>query len=510
MKAGKVYILGAGPGDRSLITLKAADCLRRSDAIVYDRLIDSRILDHAPSNAERIDVGKRSGFHPVSQNEINHILYKLAEAGKTVARVKGGDPFLFGRGGEECEYLQEHGIRFEVIPGVTSAIAVPAYAGIPVTHRAHAASLHIFTGHAQTEGVSLDFETISRLEGTLVFLMGVRHIGQICSGLIDHGKHPDTPAAIIENGTKANQRVLTETLGKIAQQAAVAEIRSPAVIVVGTVAGLSQSLSWLSKGPLFGKVVVVTRPAERLTGLVEGLEAQGARVIEFPVIQAAAAQKSRPLQDVLDAVSDYQWLVFTSMYGVEMFFKQMEGYKKDIRLLFGIKLAAVGPATAAALSERGFFADFVPENHTALHLLDGLIQKVGPAEKCLLIQSDRARPDLSQGLKARGISFDEAVVYRIQETSPDASELYRLLDNRCIDGITFASPSAVKAFASIVGIERIQGLHAHLVCIGSATAAEAERLGMKAAGIAETASDAGIIKKLIEIMEEHHNDGEKT
>lgn len=503
MKTGKVYIIGAGPGDYRLMTLRAVECIKKSDAIVYDRLIDSKVLSFASDNAEFVYVGKQPELRQVHQKEINNILLNFAMEGKTVARVKGGDPFLFGRGGEECEFLKEHGVEFEVVPGITSAIAVPAYAGIPVTHREYASSLHIITGHksAENEGTGIDFETLAKLEGTFVFLMGVKNICEICSGFIKHGKPTDTPVAIIENGASPKQKVLTGTLGDIREKSVEAGIKSPAVIVIGGVAKLSEKLAWFGKGALSGKRIVVTRPVGQSERLVKSLEEHGAQVIEFPVIKISEAQDYRPLHIALESIHAYRWLVFTSVNGVNMFFRQMNILKKDIRLLAGLKLAIVGPATGEALKEKGLYVDFIPEKFSTLDLLEGLLKIVGHEEKVLLVGSEIASPVLSDGLKIKGISFDEIIVYRTLENSVGNSDLISMLDSKSVDFITFTSPSTVKSFASIIGRNVVENLTAKIVCIGPVTANAATEMGMKVAGFADEYIEDEIIKKLIELSE---------
>lgn len=503
MTRGKVYIIGAGPGSYKLLTLRAVECIGKSDMIVYDRLIDNKVLDFASDKAGFVYVGKQAELHQVPQTEINNILLQLAMEGKTVARVKGGDPFLFGRGGEECEFLQEHGIEFEVVPGITSAIAVPAYAGIPVTHRDYASSLHIITGHkgADNEDEELDFEILARLEGTLVFLMGVKNLGKICTSLLENGKSADTPAAIIENGAGLEQRVLTGRLDDIAEKSAEAGIKSPAVIVIGSVAKLAEKLAWYGKGPLFGKRVVVTRPAGRADKLVQGLEENGAQVIEFPVIKISEVEDDKPLRIALESIRDYQWLVFTSANGVDIFFRQLNRFKKDIRLLSGLKLAAVGPATAESLREKGLYADFVPEKYTTRDLLEGLLKLVNHKDKVLLLRSEIAGTELSDGLRENGISFDDVAVYKTEENTVEKSELINLINGNKIDYVTFTSPSTVKAFVSIIGSKDVKNPAVKFVCIGPVTAAAANELGLEVSGFAEEYTEDGIINKLIELSE---------
>jgi len=417
--------------------------------------------------------------------------------------VKGGDPFLFGRGGEECEFLLQNGIEYEVVPGVTSAIAAPAYAGIPVTHRDYSSSLHIITGHnsADKDSILCDYETLAKLEGTLVFLMGVKNIEEICSGLLKYGKKADTPVAIIENGTSPKQRVLTGTLKNIVEKSVNAAVKSPSVIVVGKVVQLGDKLAWYGKGTLSGKIIVVTRPSEQSDSFIKDLEEHGAHVIELPVIKISEVEDYQPLHKALENIHQYSWVVFTSTNGVNILFQQMHELKKDIRLLTGIKLAVVGSATNESLQEKGLYADFIPEKFSTTDLLEGLLKHIGQEEKILIVNSEIASRELSDGLKEKGISFDDIPVYTIKENILDTSDFIYQLDNNRIDFVTFTSPSTVKAFVSIIGSDKIKKSSAKIVCIGPVTAKAAIEMGMEVTGIAEEYIVDGIIKKLIELSE---------
>ena len=525
--AGKVYIIGAGPGDYKLLTLKAAEAIKKSEVIVYDRLIDSNVLGFADNGAEFVYVGKQPQLHQVPQSEINQILLEYAKEGKTVARVKGGDPFLFGRGGEECEYLHKNGIEFEVVPGITSSIAVPAYAGIPVTHREYASSLHIITGHHSAERESTgsresteniesvvnrectgdkessplcDFETLSKQEGTLVFLMGVKNIGEICSGLIKFGKASETSVAVIENGTKPEQRVITGLLSDITEKCEQYEVKSPAVIVVGEVVKLSENLCWYGKGVLSGNRIVTTRPAGQSDELVKGLEAYGAHVTEFPVIKITELQESDKLETALNRLNSYSWLIFTSANGVDIFFKQLNKLKLDIRKLYGIKVAVVGSATEKALNSKGLYPEYIPEKFSTRELLSGLLEKIDSSDKILLIDSEVSRPELTEGFIKYGIAFDEIAVYTTEPHNNLENKLdFIVPELERADYITFASPSAVKAFVTILGQERIKKLSAAVICIGPVTANAAAEEGMSVKAVADQYNAEGLIEKIIEL-----------
>ncbi len=525
--AGKVYIIGAGPGDYKLLTIKAAEAIKESEVIVYDRLIDSNVLGFADNGAEFVYVGKQPQHHQVPQNEINQLLLKYAKEGKTVARVKGGDPFLFGRGGEECEYLHKNGIDFEVVPGITSSLAVPAYAGIPVTHREYASSLHIITGHHSAERGSTgniesteniksvinrecdrdressplcDFETLAKQEGTLVFLMGVKNISEICSGLMGFGKAPETPVAVIENGTKPEQRVITGILSDITEKCEQYKVKSPAVIVVGEVAKLTETLSWYGKGVLSGKRIITTRPAGQSDALVKGLEAYGAHVTEFPVIKITELQENDKLEIALSRLDSYSWLVFTSTNGVDIFFKQLSQLKLDIRKLYGIKIAVIGSATEKALNLKGLYPDYIPEKFSTRELLSGLLDRINSSDKILLIDSELSRPELTEGFVNYGIAFDEIAVYTTEPHNNLESKLdFIISELERADYITFASPSAVKAFATILGQERIEKLSAAFICIGPVTANAAAEEGISVIAVADQYNAEGLIEKIIEL-----------
>ena len=319
---GKVILVGAGPGDPGLLTEKGKKAIAQAEVVVYDRLVSPAILSLMPESAEQIDVGKEASHHKVPQHQINQILLEKAQAGKRVVRLKGGDPFLFGRGGEELERLSEAGIPFEVVPGVTSALSVPAYAGIPVTHRDFCSSLHIITGHAKAGAkLTIDFEALKRTGGTLVFLMGVTALPAICQGLLDAGMEAEMPAAVIERGTTPRQRKLVSTLGALPQAAAEAKIESPAIIVVGKVCTLSEKFDWFDALPLKGREIVVTRPRERMGALSEKLRALGAAVTEYPCIETVERAENPALDQAMDHLAEYRYLVFTSPAGPEIFLK---------------------------------------------------------------------------------------------------------------------------------------------------------------------------------------------
>lgn len=470
---GKVFLVGAGPGDPELLTLKGRRLLEQAEVVVFDRLVNPALLAMLPKEAEAIDVGKSPGCHPVPQEQINRLLLEKALAGKRVVRLKGGDPFLFGRGGEELELLRAHGVPFQVVPGVSSALAVPAYAGIPVTHREFSSSLHILTGHAKA-GASpgIDFEALCRLGGTLVFLMGISALPQICKGLLEAGMTPQTPAAVIERGTLPRQRKVLSSLEELPRAAERAAIENPAVIVVGEACRLSQKLDWFSQLPLLGKRVVVTRPAERAGGLSEKLRRLGADVMEYPCIAVVPRESCPQLEEAIAALHTYRWLVFTSPGGPPIFFHWLKKAGKDARYLAGLKLGAIGPKTAGALREYGLEADLVPQTYDSAHLAQAMAGVEGPVLLCRASRGSSALPEL---FAAQGIPFTDIPCYDTVYQSPNAGLLLEWLEEPL--AVTFTSASTVEGFVKSLPpgtcLSRVLGY-----CIGPKTAAEAEKRGI--------------------------------
>ncbi|MCI6729573.1 MAG: uroporphyrinogen-III C-methyltransferase [Candidatus Faecousia sp.] len=469
--SGFVTLVGAGPGDPGLLTLKGREALGEAQVVVFDRLVSQEILNLIPADAERIDVGKEASHHKVPQDQINRILLEKALEGKRVVRLKGGDPFLFGRGGEELELLREHGVPFAEVPGITSAIAAPAYGGIPVTHRDYCSSVHIITGHARAgKALEIDFEALVRTGGTLVFLMGVSALPHITRGLLEAGMAPETPAAMVENGTTPMQRRLDATLATLTERAAEMGIHSPAVIVVGKVCALAEGFCWLDRLPLRGKRILVTRPKERAGTLSRKLRALGAEVTEYPCIETVPILPNPPLERELEAISGYEWLCLTSPAGVRYLWEALERLGKDARALGGVKLAAIGSGTAGALAEHGLRADFVPPVYDAAHLGQGLGALA--TGRVLILRAREGSQALTQALEAAHVSYTDCPTYETVYENPHSEALVKALDT--FDFVTFTSASTVKGFVASVGqdvdFSRITGL-----CIGSQTAREAAR-----------------------------------
>ena len=488
---GNVILVGAGPGDPGLLTQKGRQALEQAQVVVFDRLVSPAILALIPPEAEAIDVGKESSHHLVPQDQINQILLDKALEGKRVVRLKGGDPFLFGRGGEELELLQEHGVPFQVVPGVTSALSAPAYAGIPVTHRDYCSSLHIITGHARAGAeLKIDFEALRRTKGTLVFLMGVSAMPRICQGLLDAGMDPDMPAAMVENGTLPRQRKVISTLAKLPQAAAEAKIKSPAIIVVGKVCQLSDRFDWFDGLPLKGKEVVVTRPADRSGTLSERLRQLGANVIEYPCIRTVPREPCPELDQAIASLSGYRWLVFTSPVGPEVFYQRLRAAGKDARALAGVKLAAIGPKTASVLARYGLEADLVPDTYDSDHLACAMAQVEGPVLLCRASRGSNALPEI---FRKNGIPFSDVPCYDTVYENPKADALLPLLQKPVL--VTFTSASTVRGFVeSLPGadLSRVLGC-----CIGAQTAAEAKKYG-----IAVVTAEKATMDSLIECIKE--------
>ena len=492
--SGNVILVGAGPGDPGLLTVKGREALAQAEVVVYDRLISPAILAMIPEGAEAIDVGKRAARHTVPQREINQILLRKAQEGKHVVRLKGGDPFVFGRGGEELEILAENGIDFQVIPGVTSAVAAAAYAGIPVTDRDCCSSLHIVTGRAKAgEPLSIDFDALVRTRGTLVFLMGVAALPEIVGGLLGAGMDGGTPAAMVENGTLPGQRRCDATLDTLETRAREMDIQSPALIVVGEVCRLAEALCWFERRPLHGKRIVVTRPKLRAGTLSARLRALGAEVIEFPCIETVPIDPCPAMDAAMENIGDYEWLVFTSPAGVEAFWARLRRLGRDARCLGGVRLAVTGPATAEALEKCGLVPDLMPGTYSGAQLGESLAK--GTGVRVLLLRAEEASHALTDALEAAGVPYDDVAVYRTRYGNPRSQALREALEAGRIDFVTFTSASTVKGFAAAVGedadFSRTLGL-----CIGEQTAAEAGRRGIPVRVAAEAAID-----RLVELAE---------
>lgn len=506
MTTGKVYLVGAGPGDAKLITVKGLECVKKADVLVYDRLASPRLLKWMKPGGEKIYVGKLPDRHTMKQEEINQLLVDLALQGKTVVRLKGGDPTIFGRVGEEAELLRQHGIYYEIVPGITSAISVPAYAGIPVTHRDLASSLSIITGHESPEKLdhSIHWDKVTNATGTLVFLMGVAKIGYISAQLIKHGRPPETPVALIRWGTRADQETLTGTLTDIADKVKAANFQSPAVIVVGDVVLQREQLKWVEAQPLFGKRIVVTRARSQASELVDRIEELGGEPYEFPVIDTImpeSAEKKAAVAEALGALESYDWVFFTSPNGVEFFWRHLAELKVDVRGLHRARIGAVGPATASALAERGLIAEELPGRFQAEGLLEAFGPQLLPGQKVLLPRGDLAREWLPDKLRELGLQVTEVDTYETVVTGEDDDELMKLLEEKRIHAVTFTSSSTVRNFIAILqrmGLEDPLPLLADvkIACIGPVTEKTAVEAGLTPGLMPEEATIDGLVQEL--------------
>lgn len=492
--------MGAGPGDPELITVKAARCLAEADVIVYDRLVDNRLLEEVPAKAELIYVGKKAAHHILKQPEINQLLVNKAKEGKIVVRLKGGDPFLLGRGGEEAEALADNNIPFEVVPGVTSATAVPAYAGIPVTHRSFASSLAIITGHEDpTKGdSSIAWDKLATGVDTLVFLMGMGNLAQIADELIKNGRAPSTPVAIIREGTTPSQQTLVGTLADIAGKAAGIGIESPALIVVGDVVNLRERLRWFDNQPLFGKRVLVTRTRKQASVLSQLLARHGALPVELPTIEIEVVPDNKKLDRAIAHLSDYSWLIFTSANGVEIFFGRLRELGRDARELGQIKLCAIGPATAAALECFGLVADRIPREYVSEAIAGSFQGEEISGKRILLPRTAGATPELVNRLGQLGAKIDEIAIYRSVLPKSGIEDGKQMLLAGEIDITTFTSSSTVEHLVSLLGSKWEVVNRTRVACIGPVTAATAARLGVRVDVVAKEHTIPGLIQALTE------------
>lgn len=475
---GKVWLVGAGPGDPGLFTLKGKEVLSRAEVVVYDALVGSGVLTMIPKDAELINVGKRSSNHLAPQETINRILVEEAKKGKRVVRLKGGDPFLFGRGGEEMELLKLEKIPCEVVPGVTSAIAVPAYNGIPVTHRDFCSSVHIITGHKKKdEKYDIDFEALVRTKGTLVFLMGVKALPDIMKGLLENGCDPFMPAAILQKGTLAGQKRIVATVATLEEEVERQGVETPAIIVVGKVCDLAQEFAWYEELPLAGKKILVTRPRELVSVMSRKLREKGAEVLELPAICTVPIPDNALLQKAIKELNTYQWLVFTSPSGVRIFFDELRAEKKDIRALADLQIAALGSGTAKVLESHGLYPELIPEIFDGEALGKALAEKLSGTEKLLIPRAALGGRELIEELQKKGVVVDDIPTYDTLYETPGAVDEKAEFDAGTVDYAVFTSASTVRGFEQAV--KGIDFSKVKAVCIGRQTKAAADALGME-------------------------------
>ena len=493
---GKVYLVGAGPGDPKLITLRGMELLSRADAIVNDRLANPKLLKYARPDAEIIYAGKASRDHILPQDEINKVIIDQAMQGKMVVRLKGGDPFVFGRGGEEAVALAEAGIEYEIVPGVSSSIAAPAYAGIPVTNRGYSASLGIITGHEASNKAESDikWDKISTGLDTLVFLMGVESLPDIVDQLAANGRSTDTPIALVRWGTYPKQETLVGTLADIVNKCNKTGFKAPAVTIVGSVVNLREQIAWFEKKPLFGIHVLVTRAEEQASALTAQLEELGADVDEYPVIKFVPPPDYALLDSAISKLENFDWILFTSANGVKWFTKRLLELGKDIRAMAGAKLGAIGPKTAAALEESNLRIDYIPSQYVSEAVVEQFPEDIS-GKSILIPRAWEARDELPDGLKNKGANVSVVGVYETVTNADTQESLCRAIDDATIDVITFTSASTVNNFFTLIGGKKIPE-STLIACIGPITADAARKHRLEPNIIAQEYTIEGLVREI--------------
>lgn len=509
-QVGKVWLVGAGVGDIGLFTKKGMDVLEKAEVVVFDALVSLELLALLPGDAEIINAGKRSKNHTIPQEGINQILLDKALEGKRVVRLKGGDPFVFGRGGEELELLAKHKVPFEVVPGITSSIAVPAYNGIPVTHRDFTSSFHVITGHKKKDSeLDIDFKSLVSLDATLVFLMGVSALGTILSRLMEEGMDKDMPAALLEKGTTCRQRRVVATVSTLEQRAKEENIGTPAVIVVGRVCSLENDFAWFEEKPLFGMQVMVTRPKSQISKLSEKMRTLGAQVIELPTIdtvpvcQLSEMNEYETFRKAVDTVcqSDNKICIgFTSPQGVKHFFHQLNIMRKDMRAFLrnpNLTFAVIGQGTRKALEEYNIFPEYMPEEYSGKSLGELLGKELDSQTTVYLFRAEQGSQELTAMLREHGIPYEDVAVYRTvyRDGGVVMDKMEQAFMDEQIDYVTFTSASTVKGFVN--SFKNIDYSKVHAVCIGKQTAAEAGKYGMNII-ISKEATMDSMVELLVE------------
>lgn len=499
---GKVYLVGGGPGDLGLVTLRAKECVENADVIIYDHLANRQILNWARDDAEVIYAGKQPGGSQLSQEEINAVIVEKAREGKRVVRLKGGDPFVFGRGAEEAQAIAEGGIEFEVVPGITSAIAGPAYAGIPMTHRAHNSHVTFFTGHEdprKTES-AIDYAALAKLGGTQVMLMGIERLGSITREMLKQGVRPDLPVALVRSATTGQQQTLTGTLSDIAQKAVANDFEAPAVAVFGDVVTLRHGLSWYEKRPLLGKTIVVTRTRKQASVLSNELRALGAHVIELPTIRIEPPTDLREFAELVQDAHLYDWIVFTSANGVDAFFDIFFKLYDDTREIGGARIAAIGPATAQRIKDFHLHVDIQPDEFVAEAVVREF-KKMGSIDnlRVLLVRAEKARDTLPKELSAMGAIVDAGFAYRTVPETRDISGARRQLEENGADLITFTSSSTVENFLAL-GLRCPKGMR--IASIGPITSKTLRDHGLTVDVEARRHDITGLVQAINELFAE--------
>lgn len=502
MVTPQVFLVGAGPGHPGLLTLRAVEVLAQADLVLYDKLVSRRLLDHAPPTAERLCVDQLPGYHPQRSPHIHRTLIEAARQGKCVVRLKGGDPLLFGRGGEEAEALRAAGIAYEIVPGVTAALGVAAYAGIPLTHRAHASAVAFVTGHENPAkpGQTLDWGLLARFPGTLVIYMGIARLPHIVRALLDGGKAADTPAAVIQWGTTGNQRTVEAPLGQLPQAVQAAGLMAPALVILGSVVTLRAELAWFEKRPLFGKHVLVTRPRHQASELVHNLEQLGAIPWRLPAVDIREPADWSAVDQALANLAQYQWLVFTSANGVHALIRRLRQTGRDLRALGSLRLAAIGPKTAEALRVYYLEPDLVPAEFRSESLAAALKERV-KGQRVLLARADRGRELLREEL-ATVADADQVAVYCQVDALEANSEVLDGLRRGEIDYVTLTSSNIARGLLRLLDEtcrDRILAGQVQLVSISPVTSAAIRAFGLPVAAEASQYTVAGVVEALVRL-----------
>ncbi len=502
---GKVYLVGAGPGDVGLLTIKGMKCLQRAEVVVYDLHLNAQVLNFISHDAEFIYAGKRGGHHTMTQDEINNVLVEKAMEGKIICRLKGGDPFVFGRGGEEAEVLARHGIPFEVVPGVSSAVAAPAYAGIPLTHRLYSSSFAVIPGYedATKEESAIDWARLATGVGTLVVLMAVKNLDMLVEKLIRNGRSPETPVAVVRWGTRPDQKTVVSSLGEIVSEVKGKEIKPPAVVIIGDVVKLRSALRWYEDKPMFGQRILVTR--EHSTGF-EPLEELGAEIIEFPTIEIVPPESYDELDAAIERIGSYSWIIFTSANGVKYFLKRFLEKGNDIRDLKGLRICAIGTRTASEVERYGMKVDLVPEEFRAEGLIEA-IRKAGGQQspvnslkgiRFLLPRAETAREIFPEKVREMGGEIDVPVTYRAVRPELHGRRLKRFLKEGRITVATFTSAATFNNFVGIIGSEAFELLKGvSIAVIGPVTAKAVAKAGLSVDIMPKEATVEAMVEEII-------------
>ncbi len=506
MKQGIVYLIGAGPGDPGLITVKGRDCLRRAEVVVYDYLANPDLLAEARPEAEKIFVGKTRGQHHTPQPQINALLVERARQGQVVARLKGGDPYVFGRGGEEAEELVAAGVPFEVVPGISAGFAAAAYAGIPLTHRDFTTSLGLVTGHENPEKKvsNLDWQKLATGVGTLVFYMGMTNLALIAEQLMANGRDPQTPVAVIRWGTTPQQQTVTATLADVVTKVAEAGLKPPAVIVVGDVVRLRDKLRWFDQRPLFGRKVLVTRSPKQAHSLAGLLQTAGAEAVCLPTVEIAAPSSWKELDEAITELASTDYLILTSANGVSAFFERLSTAGLDSRALQGVTIVAIGPKTASAIAEHGLRADLIPQQYQAEGIVELLQQRNLEGKRILYPRSAIARDLLSTELSKSGAEVRAPVAYRTEPATDGSARLKELLSGGALDAVTFTSASTVEHCLALLAPHEVDCLDKTVIAaIGPLTAAAARKYGLTVDVEPDEATCEALVEALVEYFQKN-------